>query len=81
MKTKVLKSVLPILAIIMAIGLAFATEATNSSQIGYYFDPNTGAIVSTPVDCNSTTQIPCKIDNNQVYAEEELLTPLYKTRQ
>jgi len=81
MKTRVLKTVLPILAIVLAVGLAFATEVSNSIQIGYYFDPNLGEVVSTIVDCNSTTQIPCEIDNNQVYAEPELSTPLYKTNQ
>jgi hypothetical protein len=79
MKSKVFKIMLPAFAILLAISLSFATEATNSSQIGYYFDSNLGEIVSTSVDCNSTSPDPCEVNGHQVFAERELLNALYKT--
>ncbi|WP_163514126.1 DUF6520 family protein [Gelidibacter japonicus] len=51
MKTKVLKSVLPIIAIVFAMGLAFATEAKSTSQTGYYDDPFIPGVQSVTTDC------------------------------
>lgn len=78
MKIRIFKSVLPLFAFILAIGLAFATEAP-VAQTGYYFDPSTGQIESVLVECNSTSNIRCEFNGQQVYAEPELMTPLFKT--
>lgn len=79
MKSKVFKTILPAFAILLAISLSFATESNRVSQIGYYFDSNLGEIVSTTVDCNSTSPDPCEVNDHQVFAERQLLNALYKT--
>jgi len=81
MKTKVLKSVLPIVAIVFAIGLAFATETENVLTPGYYLHPTLGVQqVPGGVDCTQEISVTnCIYDNQyEVFADEELETRLYK---
>ncbi|MFD0991142.1 DUF6520 family protein [Mariniflexile jejuense] len=51
MKTKVFKFMLPALAMVLAIGLSFATEAKRSAQTGYYDDPFIPGVQSIITDC------------------------------
>lgn len=69
MKTKILKIGMPLLAFMLAIAFAFATENTtakNESLVtGYIFSD--GVCQSTPKDCNNEGAIPCTYSGNQVY--------------
>ncbi len=79
MKTKFLKFILPAFAIMMAIGLAFASEAETASRIGYYDHPIFGvqsAMVSD--DCNPGGAVLCKFNGYQLYDEPSLSTELGK---
>ncbi|MBD0831508.1 hypothetical protein ICJ83_05115 [Aestuariibaculum sp. TT11] len=42
---------MPALAIMLAVGLSFATETLNSSVTGYYDDPAIPGVQSTTTDC------------------------------
>lgn len=80
MKTKMFKTVLPAFAIILAVGLSFATEATSStSQIAYYNHPVLG-LQSTMVgdECDADGKIACEFNGYQLYAEPSLSTELRK---
>ena len=68
MKSNFLKLVLPAFAIVMAVGLAFATEESSVVQQGYYFHPINGW-QSTTVDANclNGNEILCTQDGNQLY--------------
>lgn len=72
---------MPILAFVMAIGLAFATETTDNSQTGYYEDPITGVVKPIDVDCDSSSEQFCMFNKQQVFAEPELLNELKKTKE
>jgi|GEM_PF-635856 len=80
MKTKVLKSVLPIAAIVFAIGLAFATEAENVITTGYYLHPTFGVQqVPGGVNCPTEGDEYCIYDDQyEVFADEDLEIRLYK---
>ncbi|MBJ7880155.1 DUF6520 family protein [Gelidibacter salicanalis] len=74
MKTRILKSGMPVMAFLMAIAFAFASESTvfedgNSLRTGYIFQDN--VCVPAPKDCNQVSLIPCVYNGNQVYAEQE----------
>lgn len=51
MKTKIFKIMLPALAMVLAIGLSFATEANRTTQTGYYDDPFVPGVQSIITDC------------------------------
>ncbi|WP_339917141.1 DUF6520 family protein [Yeosuana marina] len=80
MKSKVFKIMLPAFAILLAISLSFATEATNSSQIGYYNDPSIPGIqqVLGGVDCPDHGEVSCEFNGFQVYADQALTIKLYE---
>lgn len=69
MKTKFLKPVLPALALLMAIGLAFATEDQMVFRTAHYYIPGDGW-QSTIVDnaCDVDGEIPCEYQGYQLYA-------------
>ena len=70
MKTKFLKLVLPAFVIMMAIGLAFATESETLSQDGYYNHPSLGwQSVIVEDGCGVSGAIPCTFNGNQLYAQ------------
>ena len=73
MKTKFFKLLLPAFAILMAVGLAFATEESPVVQQGYYFHPINGW-QSTMVDgnCLIGSQLPCTEDGYQLYEAPSL---------
>ncbi|MBJ7880976.1 DUF6520 family protein [Gelidibacter salicanalis] len=82
MKTKVFKSVLPIIAVVFAMGLAFATETTNSSP-AFYDDPAIPGVqrLTGGTDCPTVGQIPCMYQDFQLFADEDLSTPLFIKKQ
>lgn len=51
MKTKIFKFMLPAFAMLLAIGLSFATEAKRTAQTGYYDDPFISGVQSVITDC------------------------------
>lgn len=79
MKTKFFKFILPAFAIVMAIGLAFASEAETASRIAYYSHPILG-VQSTMVadECGQGNEIACQFNGYQLYAEPALTTELRK---
>ncbi|MEC7769818.1 MAG: DUF6520 family protein [Bacteroidota bacterium] len=76
MKTSFLKIVLPAFAIIMAVGLAFATEKDNLPQQGYAATPSGPVPVQT--DCLDDGIIQCKEGTYFVYKDINLTMPLYE---
>jgi len=68
MKAKFFKLLLPAFAILMAVGLAFATEESPVVQQGYYFHPINGWQSTTvDVNCLDGSQIACTEDGYQLY--------------
>ncbi|MHA7944924.1 DUF6520 family protein [Formosa sp. 3Alg 14/1] len=80
MKTKFLKSVLPVFAMVLAAGLAFANDSNALNTTGYFDDPSIPGVQQVPggTDCQMSGVIPCEYDGFQVYADEDLLNPLHK---
>ena len=72
MKTKFFKLFLPAFAILMAVGLAFATEDKTVDRVAYYNVPSQGW-QSTMVDesCDAIGNISCKIGIYQLYDEPD----------
>jgi len=68
MKTNLLKLVLPAFAIILAVGLAFATEDSPVLQEAYYYHPISGwQTVMVGDNCTNIGEIPCTQDGYQLY--------------
>ncbi|WP_111309840.1 DUF6520 family protein [Confluentibacter sediminis] len=78
MKTKKIKSILPVFAILLAIGFAFGTEAEAFLNTGFIEGPN--GPIEVQVDCESEIQDACLFLGQQVYADEDYETPLTKSR-
>lgn len=74
MKTKVFKTVLPFLVMILAIGLSFAVEANKVVQIGYFDDPLVPGIQEEMTYCHINNQDElCKSVNGfQLYNTKQL---------
>jgi hypothetical protein len=72
MKAKFFKLLLPAFAILMAVGLAFATEDERTVQEAHYFLPGQGW-QSTMVedDCFQGNNLPCEINGIQLYSEPD----------
>ena len=80
MKANFLKIVLPAFAIVLAVGLAFATEDNTVDRVAYYNVPGKGW-QSTMVQesCDDSGAIPCKIGVYQLYDEPDFgSTQLHK---
>lgn len=77
MKTNLLKIVLPAFAIIMAVGLAFATEEGNNTQTGYYEHPILG-LQTIQTDCPDFGEVPCMEGQYQVFKNPGLTIELYE---
>lgn len=73
MKSSFLKLVLPAFAILMAVGLAFATEESNLSYTGYINSPSGPLQIQT--DCPDTGQNLCFEGPYQVFNDIELSDP------
>lgn len=76
MKRSFLNIVLPAFAIIMAVGLAFATEEDNSTRTGYYEHPILG-VQPIQTDCEEFGEDPCMEGQWQVFKDPALSIPLY----
>jgi len=77
MKSNFLKLVLPAFAILLSVGLAFATEESNLMQPGYADTPDGPEYVET--DCvEETSEIRCTSGVYLVYKDEGLSIPLYE---
>jgi hypothetical protein len=73
MKSNFLKLVLPAFAILMAVGLAFATEENPVGQQAYYYHPINGwQTTMVTEDCFKGSLIACTQDGYQLYAEPSL---------
>lgn len=76
MKTKFFKTGLPIMAFLMAIGLAFATDRNTSEDdvqvIGYIHE--NGLCVEKQVNCSLFGNEACEYSNKQVYSLKESST-------
>ncbi|OYX28896.1 MAG: hypothetical protein B7Z06_00240 [Flavobacteriales bacterium 32-35-8] len=51
MKTNIFKTILPAIAIVLAMGLSFAVESTRVVQTGYFDDPLIAGIQEELTDC------------------------------
>lgn len=72
MKAKFFKLLLPAFAILMAVGLAFATENENVVQEAYYFLPGVGwQTVMVEENCSDEGTVPCEINGNQLYSQPD----------
>ena len=69
MKKSILKIVLPAFALLLAIGIAFATEESNSVMTAYYENPLTGEAEETTTDCPDSGQFLCKQGPYQLYSD------------
>lgn len=81
MKSNFLKLVLPAFAILLAVGLAFATEEKVAFQQGHYYDTSAQQWKSITVeeDCDEYGAYPCLYDGYQLYSMPSFgSTPLKK---
>jgi hypothetical protein len=71
MKTEIFKKGLPIMAFLMAIAFAFATEKNETSKEpeAIYYIMQNGLCSSVDTDCNRVSSIPCVygVDSKQVF--------------
>ena len=68
MKAKFFKFLLPAFAILMAVGLAFATENERVAQEAYYFLPGVGwQTVMVEENCSDEGTVPCVQKTGIVY--------------
>lgn len=79
MKTKIFKFMLPVFAMLLAVGFAFATEVKTMSQTAYYNHPITGwQSVVIGNECQDRSGFECKFNGYQLYKEMSTATPLRK---
>ncbi|RDY57830.1 DUF6520 family protein [Flagellimonas nanhaiensis] len=78
MKNKLKKFVLPAFALLMAVSLAFATDAEAFLETGYIQGP-TGPI-QVQVDCKSEIIDPCLYLGQHVYEDPQFSTPMRKSQ-
>lgn len=71
MKTKLLKSVLPTLAIVLAMGLAFASEHKIVEREAHYYLPGQGwQTIMVTSACQDDGKIACTFGGLQLYSED-----------
>ncbi|MCK7591278.1 DUF6520 family protein [Subsaxibacter sp. CAU 1640] len=79
MKTKIFKFMLPVFAMLLAVGFAFATDVKTVSQTAYYNHPTLGVQSITIGDeCQVQSGIDCKFNGLQLYREMALVNKLRK---
>ncbi|MDF0716067.1 DUF6520 family protein [Muricauda sp. 334s03] len=72
MKSYFLKLVLPAFAILLAVGLAFATENERVAQEAHYFLPGQGwQTVMVEDDCGASGNEACEYNGIQLYSERD----------
>ena len=80
MKTRILKIVLPVFAILLAVSFAFAAETTTEAKTAYFFHPVLGwQSVAIGDDCNKPAGEACKIGTFQLYGDRSTSNPLHRT--
>ena len=77
MKSNVLKTILPALALLLAVSFAFATQSLNENRQGFISTPSGPMEVPGGVDCDTPTNDPCLYLGQQVYADQALTIPLF----
>ncbi|MER3374562.1 MAG: DUF6520 family protein [Allomuricauda sp.] len=78
MKKHLLKIVLPAFAILLAVGMAFATEADSFLETGYIQGPS--GPIEVQVDCKSQIPDPCLFLGKQVYENPDYTDPMQKSK-
>ncbi len=80
MKSKVLKFVLPVFAILLAISISFASsEASLDDSTDYYNHPILGAtLVPGGTNCPTQGTIKCKYNGFDVFDDQALSIPLFE---
>lgn len=78
MKTKFFKFMLPAVAIVMAVGLAFAAEDLSVYKTAYYQGPNGIMTTSVGDDCVRDGAINCTYNGFQLYEDPGLSHELGK---
>lgn len=86
MKTKVLKLGMPIMAFLLAIVFAFATEHQaamddDSLVLGFVYNDDESDCVVTTKDCTISFGLPCTIGTKDIYRVKngtQCLMPLYE---
>ena len=78
MKSNFLKLVLLAFAILLAVGLAFATEADSFLETGYIQGPS--GPIEVQVDCKSQIPDPCLYLGQQVYEDQDYTKPMRKSK-
>ncbi|MDP5229000.1 MAG: DUF6520 family protein [Cellulophaga sp.] len=78
MKSTFFKTVLPAFAILLAVGLSFATTTENISAPAYYNNPVLGVQpVPGGSDCPENGTIECMYGEFPIYADEGLSVKLF----
>lgn len=77
MKTKVFKAILPLFAMVMAVGMAFATKSFDTNRPGYILTPTGPMEVPGGVYCDTQVNAPCLYLGQQVFADKEGNIPLF----
>ena len=77
MKSKFLKVISPVFAIMLAIVLSSFTVNEDSTTTGYIFIPGTGW-QTVQVDCNDTAPDDCKVGNLIVYSQPDFSSATIK---
>ena len=77
MKKHLLKIVLPAFAILLAVGLAFATEADSFLETGYIQGPL--GPIEVQVDCKDQILDPCLYLGQQVFKDKSYNQPMRKS--
>lgn len=70
MKTNFFKSVLPVFAVLVAVGFSFATESVKVYQEAYYNHPSLGwqSVVADP-NCGVSGNTACTFQDIQLYSQ------------
>lgn len=76
MKTKMFKLILPIFAMLLAVGFAFASEGINQTQSGYVDTPFGPKHIQT--DCVDDGTVQCMLGDYFVFKDIGLSDPLYE---
>ncbi len=79
MKTKIFKFILPIFAMLLAVGFAFATDVKTVSQTAYYNHPVLGVqSVTIGDECKVQSGFNCEFNGYPLFKEMALVNQLRK---
>ncbi|WP_066223747.1 DUF6520 family protein [Formosa haliotis] len=77
MKTSFFKFIMPAFAILLAVGLAFASNSTELLNVGYIQGPS--GPIQVQVDCESEVEEPCTYLEQQVFKDQNYNEPMTKS--